>query len=312
MSGQNSKTWFRVDNNIVDNLKLRGLAKSTQLGYFLLLSLNSSNKLVHNSCTNIAFLLHFSVRETKKLLNDLVSAGLLQTDYTPTSSGRSGSSTERVKRHRKRKNGTQMERQMEQNGTVNGTKCNGKSVPFAVPSALSEEAQVVTDIAAENDPPSPRVRKTRVDPLPDLKRESDPKKGKKEEEKKEEYRLSSGRINSALLLPLVMETQVKPKSAPYKAILDYLNKKAETNFHETTASHQKLIKARWKEGYRLPDFLKVIDNMVSIWINDDKMSRLLRPSTLFTQLHFDEYLNGRQGPKDDTWVPPEKRGLPDL
>lgn len=75
----------------------------------------------------------------------------------------------------------------------------------------------------------------------------------------------------------------------YKTIIDYLNEKANTNFRNVD-SHKKFIKARYNEGYSKEDFIKVIDNKVSSWINDSKYSTYLRPSTLFGN-KFDNYLN---------------------
>ena len=50
-----------------------------------------------------------------------------------------------------------------------------------------------------------------------------------------------------------------------KEVISYLNLKAKKNFKVDTASHQKFIKARLKEGYVLEDFKKVVDIMVAKW-----------------------------------------------
>ena len=50
-----------------------------------------------------------------------------------------------------------------------------------------------------------------------------------------------------------------------KEVISYLNLKAKKNFKVDTASHQKFIKARLKEGYVIEDFKKVVDIMVNKW-----------------------------------------------
>ncbi|MED2749524.1 conserved phage C-terminal domain-containing protein [Bacillus thuringiensis] len=87
-----------------------------------------------------------------------------------------------------------------------------------------------------------------------------------------------------------------PKSIPYQEILDYLNEKADKNFNPKAESHKKLIRARWNEGYTVENFKTVINNKVSQWLGKfDKegkpLEQYLRPSTLFSLSHFDNYLN---------------------
>ncbi|PWZ60268.1 replication protein, partial [Staphylococcus pseudintermedius] len=75
----------------------------------------------------------------------------------------------------------------------------------------------------------------------------------------------------------------------YKSIIDYLNQKTAKNFKHTTNKTQKVIKARWNEGFEEDDFRKVIDNKVSEWKGTD-MEKYLRPETLFGT-KFEGYLN---------------------
>lgn len=79
-------------------------------------------------------------------------------------------------------------------------------------------------------------------------------------------------------------------SIPYSEIVDYLNKKTGKNFRSSTPKTQKLIKARWNEGYRLEDFFQVIDTKCSQWLKDTKMNKYLQPETLFGT-KFEGYLN---------------------
>ena len=74
-----------------------------------------------------------------------------------------------------------------------------------------------------------------------------------------------------------------------KEIISYLNLKAKKNFKVDTASHQKFIKARLKEGYVLEDFKKVVDVMVAKW-QGTEYEQYLQPQTLFGN-KMDNYLN---------------------
>ena len=74
-----------------------------------------------------------------------------------------------------------------------------------------------------------------------------------------------------------------------KEIISYLNLKAKKNFKIDTASHQKFIKARLKEGYVLEDFKKVVDIMVAKW-KGTEYEQYLQPQTLFGN-KMDNYLN---------------------
>lgn len=79
-------------------------------------------------------------------------------------------------------------------------------------------------------------------------------------------------------------------SYPYSDIIEYLNQKAETKYRASSKKTQGLIKARFKEGFELEDFKKVIDKKTNEWKSDNKMSVFLRPETLFGT-KFESYLN---------------------
>lgn len=74
-----------------------------------------------------------------------------------------------------------------------------------------------------------------------------------------------------------------------KEIISYLNLKTKKKFKVDTASHQKFIKARLKEGYVLEDFKKVVDIMVAKW-KGTEYEQYLQPQTLFGN-KMDNYLN---------------------
>ena len=75
----------------------------------------------------------------------------------------------------------------------------------------------------------------------------------------------------------------------YSLVIDYLNKKASTNYRASTKNTQSFINARVKEGYTVEDFKKVIDSKSKEWLNTD-FEKYLRPTTLFGT-KFENYLN---------------------
>ena len=82
----------------------------------------------------------------------------------------------------------------------------------------------------------------------------------------------------------------------YSLVIDYLNKKASTNYRASTKNTQSFINARVKEGYTVEDFKKVIDSKSREWLGTD-FEKYLRPSTLFGT-KFENYLNeaNKKGP----------------
>ncbi len=84
---------------------------------------------------------------------------------------------------------------------------------------------------------------------------------------------------------------------PFDEIITYLNKKSGCEFEHADPAIRGIIEARWSEGRRLEDFLKVIDNMAAKWGRDPKMSNFLRPSTIFSE-KMGEYLGARITPVD--------------
>jgi uncharacterized phage protein (TIGR02220 family) len=74
-----------------------------------------------------------------------------------------------------------------------------------------------------------------------------------------------------------------------KNIIDFLNDKSGSNFKHTTATTQKHISARLKEGFVLDDFEKVIVIKVDEWSGTD-YEKFIRPETLFGN-KFESYLN---------------------
>lgn len=74
-----------------------------------------------------------------------------------------------------------------------------------------------------------------------------------------------------------------------KCIIDYLNESIGSKYRYNNKTTIKLIKARFKEGYKLDDFYDVVDKKVKDWFNTE-MQKYLRPETLFGN-KFENYLN---------------------
>lgn len=85
----------------------------------------------------------------------------------------------------------------------------------------------------------------------------------------------------------------KKENIPYKDIVEYLNDKTSSKYKSSTGKTKESIKARWNEGFRLDDFKKVVDIKTAEWLNNEKYSKYLRPSTLFGT-KFEEYLNQKE------------------
>ena len=114
---------------------------------------------------------------------------------------------------------------------------------------------------------------------------------------------------------VAIATDSNPKSAEVSIsisisnIINYLNSKTNRNYSPNTAETRKLVIARLKEGYTEEDFYWLIDTKADEWKDDEKMSKFLRPNTLFAASHFDDYLNQRPRtkPKVESIKLPENR-----
>ena len=76
---------------------------------------------------------------------------------------------------------------------------------------------------------------------------------------------------------------------PFSAIIDYLNEKACTHYRAGTSKTKERIRARWREGFRLDDFKRVIDVKCAEWIGTE-FEKYLCPDTLFGT-KFEKYAN---------------------
>lgn len=78
------------------------------------------------------------------------------------------------------------------------------------------------------------------------------------------------------------------KQELYQAVIDYLNQHTGKHYRSTTKATQRLINGRVKEGATLADFKHVITVKCRQW-QGTSMQQYLRPSTLFSPQHFEEY-----------------------
>lgn len=100
-------------------------------------------------------------------------------------------------------------------------------------------------------------------------------------------------INHSLIVELdstTPEQEVIKEELPVYEIVGYLNEKTDRKYRPHSKKTKAHISARWREGYRLEDFKKVIDCKVTAWALDEKMNEYLRPETLFGT-KFESYLN---------------------
>lgn len=80
-----------------------------------------------------------------------------------------------------------------------------------------------------------------------------------------------------------------------KKVIEYLNKKTNSNFRPTTKTTQHKINARLNEGYNLDDFIAVIDKKYDEWVGTE-FEVYLCPETLFGT-KFEKYLNQKTSKK---------------
>ncbi len=82
-------------------------------------------------------------------------------------------------------------------------------------------------------------------------------------------------------------------------VILHVNRRLKTNYRTDSIKTMRLVRARYNEGYRLEDFIKVIDAKWREW-KGTEFAKFLRPSTLFAKGHFEEYLqqSALDGPKE--------------
>lgn len=109
-----------------------------------------------------------------------------------------------------------------------------------------------------------------------------------EKEKKDNV----GQVPTVDAAPAKKKKPAKPSEADYETIIAYLNEKSGKDFSASSKGHQKLINARFAEGFSIEHFKRVIDNKVRSWPRgSENWTKYMRPSTLFNEDKFDGYLN---------------------
>ena len=88
-----------------------------------------------------------------------------------------------------------------------------------------------------------------------------------------------------------------------KKVIDHLNKRNNSNFRSTTKTTKQKINARLNEGYKLDDFITVIDKKCKEWKNTE-FEKFLCPETLFGN-KFEKYLNQKDNSNSS------KKNVPD-
>ena len=75
-----------------------------------------------------------------------------------------------------------------------------------------------------------------------------------------------------------------------RAVIEHLNQRTGAQYNPDTKATIAKIRARLNEGYKLDDFIAVIDKKCAEWLNKPEMIQYLRPETLFGT-KFESYLN---------------------
>lgn len=141
---------------------------------------------------------------------------------------------------------------------------------------------------------SPKIENTNIRDLferyaDDTLHDTSTTSGQKEKEKEKEKEKKDILSGNPTVNPKTQESEI-----PFKLIIDLLNKVTGKSFRHTSAATQRLIKARWNDGFRFEDFKTVILTKSHQWLKDDKMNKYLQPTTLFGT-KFEGYLNEGAG-----------------
>lgn len=129
-----------------------------------------------------------------------------------------------------------------------------------------------------------------------------------EKEQKEVTKFSKP-ITKELKEPLNIKTKniVEMNLDVTQFVIEYLNDKTGKQFKADSTATRKFINGRIKDGYTQEDFIRVIDLKVSQWSNEPGFNVFLRPSTLFSPINFENYVNelvAARKPKRAPLVPP--------
>jgi uncharacterized phage protein (TIGR02220 family) len=89
------------------------------------------------------------------------------------------------------------------------------------------------------------------------------------------------------------------------SVIEYLNDKADKQFQPSSKTTARLVHARFREGYTMVDFKRVIDTKAKEWRDHPHWQKYLRPSTLFNATNFENYLEESRRSVSPESVPPK-------
>lgn len=84
-----------------------------------------------------------------------------------------------------------------------------------------------------------------------------------------------------------------------RLIIGHLNQMTGKNFGTDAKESIDAIDEMLDKGKEPREFIRIIDNMVSVWLDDPKMNVRLCPETLFRPIHWEKYLNANSSSKSD-------------
>ena len=89
---------------------------------------------------------------------------------------------------------------------------------------------------------------------------------------------------------LLKDPSIKDIYSACEEVINFFNSKANTKYKSNSKAIVSLISARLNDGFTVDDMKVVINNKYTEWKGTD-YEKYLRPSTLFRQSKFEEYLN---------------------
>ncbi|MFH0067518.1 conserved phage C-terminal domain-containing protein [Peribacillus sp. NPDC056705] len=115
--------------------------------------------------------------------------------------------------------------------------------------------------------------------------------------------------NNATKESKVKESKRNRDIGIYEEIISFLNDKTGKRFSSKSVANKKLINGRMSEGRTLDDFIHVIEVKCSQWLDDSKMNEYLRPSTLFAQKNFENYVNEKPKSEKKKSIDPRDKDI---
>jgi len=147
--------------------------------------------------------------------------------------------------------------------------------------------QAINNREADSILPPKTTRKPRVDNASDTRESGVKAEGKGKEGK--------GREGKELMLEQETPSNRMTLISQATEVLNFMNEKLQRNYLAKNPKGQPttnstLIMDRLREGYTVQNMRTVIIRKWRDWGQDDKMSKYLRPETLFAKKHFSTYL----------------------